>query len=64
MEKRLRKASGERGFSTNLRGKQPGASPPLSMNLSTRSEHRTFIAGIARSSPKRLQYAKQNSAQA
>jgi hypothetical protein len=64
MEKRLRTASSERGFSINLRRKQPGASPSLSVNLSIRAEHPTFIAGIARSSPKRLQYAKQNSAQA
>jgi hypothetical protein len=34
------------------------------VNLSIRAEHPTLIAGIARSSPKRLQYAKQNSAQA
>jgi hypothetical protein len=34
------------------------------MNQSAPSEHPIFIAGIARSRLKRLQYAMQNSAQA
>jgi hypothetical protein len=64
MEKRLRKAPAERSFPVNLQSIWPILSPPLSLNLSTRPGHPIFIAGIARSRPKRLQYAKQNLAQA
>jgi hypothetical protein len=64
MEKRHAKPSGERGHD-GLRAKKTGRSLLLvSMNQSNCDEHPIFVAGIARSRPERLQYAKQNSAQA